>query len=75
MQKLPWQLNGWVTISVRKISGHYDKLFYNSSVKGNNLLSEKYPYYPGVVEFRWEIWSATLFSIDLIDRRTFLYEC
>lgn len=47
-QELPWQLNGWVTISVGKISGHYDKCFYNSPVKENNLPSEQYPYYPGV---------------------------
>lgn len=44
MQGLPRQLNEWVTILVRKISGHCDKCFYNSSVKGNNLPSEQYPY-------------------------------
>ena len=48
MQGLPWQLNGWVTILVRKIYGHCDKCFYNLSVKGNNLPSEQYPYYSRV---------------------------
>lgn len=80
MQRLPWHLNKWDIILVRKISRQYDEWFYNSSVKRNNLFPFKFHIALGLFEFGWELLLITFpsflhVSSQLTDRCKFLRKC